>query len=87
MAAPHRTGDEETTDLPAPAMVAASTRIPRLDSVDLLRGLIMVFMALDHTRDFFTHLHFPPEDMTQTWPMLFLTRWLTHFSEIGRAHV
>jgi uncharacterized membrane protein len=62
---------------------AAASRMPRLDSVDVLRGLIMVFMALDHVRDFFTHLHFPPEDMTQTWPALFLTRWLTHFSAPG----
>lgn len=83
MAAPRKTDEAETADLPVPAMVAAATRMPRLDSVDLLRGLIMVFMALDHTRDFFSHLHFAPEDMTQTWPTLFLTRWLTHFSAPG----
>ena len=74
--------DAETADLPVPKMMAA-TRAPRLDSVDLLRGLIMVFMALDHVRDFFSYLHFPPEDMTQTWPTLFLTRWLTHFCAPG----
>ncbi|MGH9492983.1 MAG: DUF1624 domain-containing protein, partial [Terriglobales bacterium] len=83
MAVPPRTGDEETADLPAPAIVAAVARARRLDSVDLLRGIIMVFMALDHTRDFFSHLRFPPEDMTQTYPALFLTRWLTHFSAPG----
>jgi uncharacterized membrane protein len=83
MAPPRKTDEAETADLPLPAMAAAAVRTPRLDSVDLLRGLIMVFMALDHTRDFFSHLHFPPEDMTQTWPTLFLTRWLTHFSAPG----
>src|SRR5512142_99423 len=51
----------------------------RLDSVDLLRGAIMILMALDHTRDFLTHLRFPPEDMVHTWPALFFTRWITHF--------
>ena len=51
----------------------------RLDSVDLLRGLIMVIMALDHTRDYFTHLRFQPEDIRFTWGMLFFTRWITHF--------
>ena len=84
MPAPRKADDAETADLPVPAMMAAaSARLPRLDSVDLLRGLIMVFMALDHTRDFFTHLRFPPEDMTQTYPVLFLTRWFTHFSAPG----
>src|SRR6267154_2769744 len=52
---------------------------PRLDSVDLLRGLIMVVMALDHVRDFFTNVHFNPLDLTQTSAPLFLTRWITHF--------
>lgn len=76
---------ETTADLPGPAMLAATAakRMSRLDSVDLWRGLIMVFMALDHTRDFFSYLHFPPEDMTQTWPTLFLTRWLTHLCAPG----
>ena len=83
MAKRPRIDEAETADLPLAAMAAATSRMPRLDSVDLLRGLIMVFMALDHVRDFFTHLHFPPEDMSQTWPALFLTRWLTHFSAPG----
>jgi uncharacterized membrane protein len=56
----------------------ASTR-PRLDSVDLLRGLVIVFMALDHARDFFTNVTFEPTDLTQTTGALFLTRWITHF--------
>ncbi len=36
-------------------------------------------MALDHTRDYFTSLTFPPEDLTQTYGWLFYTRWITHF--------
>ncbi|HUR37304.1 MAG TPA: heparan-alpha-glucosaminide N-acetyltransferase domain-containing protein, partial [Terriglobales bacterium] len=41
-------------------------------------GLIMAFMALDHTRDYLTHLRFPPELLAQTWGFLFFTRWVTH---------
>ncbi|HUN81965.1 MAG TPA: heparan-alpha-glucosaminide N-acetyltransferase domain-containing protein [Phycisphaerae bacterium] len=51
----------------------------RLDSVDLLRGLIMAFMALDHVRDYLTNLRFQPEDLSRTTPALFATRWITHF--------
>src|SRR5260370_40297402 len=52
---------------------------PRLDSVDLLRGLVMVLMALDHTRGFFTNASFYPLDLDRTNVPLFLTRWLTHY--------
>ena len=51
----------------------------RLTSIDLLRGLVMVVMALDHTRDFFTNVPFEPETLAKTWPALFFTRWITHF--------
>jgi uncharacterized membrane protein len=50
----------------------------RLDSVDLLRGIAMVVMALDHVRDFFHYAKFDPLDLTQTTPLLFITRWITH---------
>jgi uncharacterized membrane protein len=61
----------------------STTTIPgtkyRIESIDILRGLIMLIMALDHTRDFF-HLHSPtPTDLAITTPMLFFTRWITHF--------
>ena len=57
----------------------SSASPPRLACVDLLRGVVMVLMALDHTRSFFTGLQFAPEDLTNTWGALFFTRWVTHF--------
>lgn len=53
----------------------------RIESIDLLRGLVMIIMALDHTRDFF---HQPamiddPLNFATTTPVLFFTRWITHF--------
>jgi uncharacterized membrane protein len=54
---------------------------PRVNAVDLLRGLVMVIMLLDHTREFFHRdvLNFDPSDLTKTNTMLFFTRWVTHF--------
>ena len=53
----------------------------RIHSIDILRGAIMLIMALDHTRDFF-HIHGAdqePTDLATTTPLLFFTRWITHF--------
>jgi uncharacterized membrane protein len=62
-----------------PAEISSSIKKPRLNSVDILRGLAMVLMALDHVRDYFTNSFFDPLDLEQTSPELFLTRWITHF--------
>ena len=70
--------------VPTKVVTAAASRI---QSVDAVRGLIIMIMALDHTRDFFhsAAMVFPPEDMTRTWTALFLTRWITHFCAPGFA--
>ena len=52
---------------------------PRLDAVDVTRGIIMIVMALDHTRDYFGIPGQNPTDMGTTTLALFLTRWITHF--------
>lgn len=51
----------------------------RVHSVDVMRGLVMVVMALDHTRDYFSAAPFDPTDLAHTNAALFFTRWITHF--------
>jgi uncharacterized membrane protein len=53
----------------------------RIESIDIVRGLAMVIMALDHVRDYF-HISAnidDPLNLDTTTPLLFLTRWITHF--------
>jgi uncharacterized membrane protein len=65
---------------PAATKVAQfNTQLQRVVSIDVLRGLVMVIMALDHTRDFFTNAHFATEDVSHTYPALFFTRFITHY--------
>lgn len=51
---------------------------PRVAVLDLLRGLVMVLMALDHSRAFLGG-GTDPLDLATTTPAWFLTRWVTHF--------
>ncbi|WP_276484514.1 DUF1624 domain-containing protein [Paraflavitalea pollutisoli] len=52
----------------------------RVESIDVLRGIVMIIMALDHVRDFFHIGAFQadPLDPATTTPMLYFTRWITH---------
>ena len=65
-----------TATAPSPI---STRQLPRVVSVDLLRGLVMVIMALDHARDYFSNQHFAPEDLSQTFGALFFTRVITHY--------
>jgi uncharacterized membrane protein len=68
---------------------AASTGRYRVNSIDVLRGIVMVIMALDHVRDFFykpdvisgdaSSVAMDPTNLGTTVPLLFFTRWITHF--------
>jgi uncharacterized membrane protein len=60
--------------------IDSTTPVPsRLASVDMLRGVAIVLMTLDHVRDFLSSNQADPMDLTQTSAALFLTRWITHF--------
>ena len=51
----------------------------RIESIDVMRGIVMVVMALDHCRDFLTHLNYDPTDLSKASSILFLTRFVTHY--------
>lgn len=62
-----------------PAEPSVAGRRVRLQSVDIVRGVVMILMALDHTRDFFGNSGVNPTDPATTTVPLFFTRWITHF--------
>ncbi len=51
----------------------------RIPEIDILRGIVMIIMALDHVRTFFGSTGFDPLNIELSTPLLFLTRWITHF--------
>jgi uncharacterized membrane protein len=57
------------------------TQTKRIESIDLLRGLVMIIMALDHVRMYFAlgTWYAEPTNLATTTPLLFFTRWITHF--------
>ncbi|HZP63897.1 MAG TPA: heparan-alpha-glucosaminide N-acetyltransferase domain-containing protein [Terriglobales bacterium] len=65
----------------ASAVVAQPAPASRIQSVDALRGAIMMLMAIDHLRDYLARsaMQFSPTDLTRTTPAIFFTRWITHF--------
>jgi uncharacterized membrane protein len=70
--------DQPTHLLPGPLTPHATHPHHRLASIDLLRGLIIALMALDHVRDLTTPQP-PMMDFAHASPALFFTRWITHF--------
>ena len=61
-----------------PPKRASTSRLP---SIDFVRGVVMVIMALDHVRMYFAAgtWYSSPTDLATTTPLLFFTRWITHF--------
>ena len=81
------TGSIHSTAAGLPIRSTAATTAPasdrrayRMSSLDMLRGLVIVVMALDHVRDFVmtAAVQDPTADPT-TGPLLFATRWISHF--------
>lgn len=73
---------DDVSSLPAPvATVGVASKTPkRLEAIDLVRGVVMVVMVLDHMRAFVDNgFGNDPTNLETTTPALFMTRWVTHF--------
>jgi|SRR3984885_1869750 len=62
-----------------PVVESVVTTRVRIESIDVVRGVIMILMALDHVRDFFGNSGLNPTDPATTTIPVFFTRWITHF--------
>ncbi|MDB5235510.1 MAG: hypothetical protein JWR44_2503 [Hymenobacter sp.] len=60
-----------------PALERAA--VPRVQAIDIVRGLVMAVMALDHIREFWSPMAVRAEDVAHASAALFFTRWVTHF--------
>ncbi|MFD3408834.1 heparan-alpha-glucosaminide N-acetyltransferase domain-containing protein [Aquirufa sp. HETE-83D] len=60
--------------------MSSSSTLKRIDSIDVLRGIVMVIMALDHVRDFVHDQAYTgdPLNVLTSTPFLYFTRWITH---------
>jgi uncharacterized membrane protein len=72
-----------STIVQRPHQEKLSGRNYRVESIDVLRGLLMLLMAIDHTRDYFSSAAIDPADPIYSWPLLFFTRWITHLCAPG----
>lgn len=71
----------ESLTITATTSTDVLTEKPRIASIDIVRGVVMIIMALDHARDFYhaDAFVYDPLDLERTTPFLFLTRFITHF--------
>lgn len=69
------------TKTQSPDLTLTAIKSRRVQSIDLLRGAVMIIMVLDHVRDYFHYDAFlyQPTDLSQTNVLLFFTRWITHY--------
>jgi uncharacterized membrane protein len=78
----NNTATEQFSDVSNPStsrLALNMNRVPRIEAVDVVRGVIMIIMALDHTRDFFGIPGQNPTNLATASAALFFTRWITHF--------
>src|SRR6516165_9440362 len=77
MSTPLAGSPNHATDFMA-ASASPAKPATRIEAVDALRGIVMVLMVLDHTRDYFGNAAINPTDLSRASAALFLTRWVTH---------